>query len=120
MKPKLKAVIGGKKNIVDGYSDTRRLYKLSDGRRVSYDDVEEVLCGTGMREFDYHKTGKAAEIFERDRVGFLDKAYRKCWGVVKYSLKHGAWIIEVDKNIYGWETILLFEGGCPEIISDGG
>jgi hypothetical protein len=115
----LKVIINNKRFDIDGYSLSRRVYFLLDGRVVGFDEAEAVLRGTGVTEYEYNKFELANEIFEGDKIKFFDNFNNILTGKAVYDDNRLQWIIICDKNIYGWEEYALCESGCPTIIYSG-
>jgi hypothetical protein len=112
----LKVIINGKAFDVDGYSISRQIYFLLDGRTVGFEDARRVIRGTGVKEYDYHKNGSNKEIFEGDTIKFFDEYNHILTGAVVWCEKRLQWIIECDANIHGWKIYTLADAGLPTIM----
>ncbi|MDR2427072.1 MAG: hypothetical protein LBD46_07860 [Endomicrobium sp.] len=101
---------------IDGFSLSRRLYFLLDGRIVGFDDVNGILKGSGLMEYQYNKFITPKEIFEGDILKFFDKFNNILTGEVFFSDKRLQWLILCDENIHGWHIHNLCDAGTPTIV----
>ena len=112
----LKAVINNKAFDIDGYSLSRQVWFLLDGRVIGFEDAQKILRGSGVYEYQYHKFEQPREIFEGDRIKFFDENNNVLTGKVVWCEKRLQWVIECDKNIHGWEIYALANAGLSDIM----
>ncbi|MDR1196556.1 MAG: hypothetical protein LBL00_08810 [Endomicrobium sp.] len=112
----LKVVIDNKAFDVVACSSILQVYFFADRPTLPFYDAKEVLRGTTVEEYDYHKNGDTKEIFEGDTIRFFDLNNNVLDGIVFWDDKRLQWRVDCLPNIHGWAVMALCDVGLPTIV----